>query len=61
MTTIVPPDIIQDGEAANLAQFDVKIYFKQMKSVFVEYFLNSTGERKQIRLDNLKEVGLIHS
>ena len=41
MTSMVQPDVIQDGEAANLALFDVKIYFKQTKSVFVDYFLNS--------------------
>ena len=61
MTTVVPPDIIQDGEAANLAQFDVKIYFRQTKSVFVDYFLNSNGEKRRNWLDHLKEVGLIHS
>ena len=61
MTTVVPPDIIQDGEAANLAQFDVKIYFRQTKSVFVDYFLNSNGEKRRTRLDHLKEGGLIHS
>ena len=61
MTTVVPPDIIQDGEAANLAQFDVKTYFRQTKSVFVDYFLNSNGEKRRTRLDHLKEVGLIHS
>ena len=61
MTTVVPPDIIQDGEAANLGQFDVKIYYKRSDSVFVDYFLNSNGEKARARLNNLKAVGLMNS
>ena len=53
---VIPPEIIQDGDDANLDLFPNKFYFKREKDVKVIYLKNEDGEQKSILLRHLKEV-----
>ena len=49
------PDSTEDGEISS-SSVSEKVYFKDVKSVSVDYFLKSDGQPRTIFLRNLKEV-----
>ena len=56
-TIRIPPEIIQDGSESNVDDCVEKFHFSRLKDISILYAHNSNcQEKKNIRLDNLKEV-----
>ena len=61
MIFIIPSENSEKDGAMNSEQFLQKVYYKDSKSVTVDYFKKSDGQSHTINLRNLKEVRSIYS